>query len=105
ISSIKYEVWQVEHLPTPKKVTAETSLIVANVVYDSLQTDSIWTVDDVGYNFKATLPHTDFPARSITEYPDAKIAVHSVQLRFVTSDSQEFTVIFELDVYQTLFGK
>lgn len=31
------------------------SLVVADCIYDELQTDAIWTVDSTGYNLKHTL--------------------------------------------------
>lgn len=37
------------------------SLTVSAVVYDSLQTGTIWTRDGTGFNFKHKLPATAFP--------------------------------------------
>lgn len=37
------------------------SLTVANVIFDTLQTGTIWDADPIGYNFKAKLLAASFP--------------------------------------------
>lgn len=48
-------------------VIAETSLTIADIIFDTLQTDAIWTKDSTGYNFKHQLAATDIPDPS-TKY-------------------------------------
>src|SRR4051812_31859089 len=37
------------------------SVVVASAIFDTLQTDSAWSKDSTGYNFKHSLPATAFP--------------------------------------------
>lgn len=39
---------------------------VSSYVYDTLQTDPIWTLDNTGYNVKVKLPATAFPTGGAT---------------------------------------
>lgn len=40
------------------------SIVIATVIFDTLQTGSLWTVDSTGYNFKHAMPATAFPDAS-----------------------------------------
>lgn len=59
ITGIKYHVFD---LATKKRITAAggVALTVADVVYDTAQTDSGWPYSD-GFNFATILPATCFP--------------------------------------------
>lgn len=42
----------------PTSIQHSTTLTVADVIFDTLQTDSGWTKDATGFNFKDTVPST-----------------------------------------------
>ncbi|MCG8448913.1 MAG: hypothetical protein MI725_04955 [Pirellulales bacterium] len=59
ISAVKYTVYELT-MNDPQATTAvvgheNVSLSVGNVIYDTLQNDPTWTVDQVGYNFRHEL--------------------------------------------------
>ena len=67
-STIAYVVWS-----DGAVVTASTSLTVSSVIYNSYQGvngrtlgNSIWSVDDTGFNFKTKIASTSFPTGSKT---------------------------------------
>ena len=64
ISSIAYAVYD---LNVPKTAIASGALVVATVVYNTLQTDSRWRTDSTGYNFRWAAPAALF-ATGDTQY-------------------------------------
>jgi hypothetical protein len=64
------------------------SLLVANCIFDTLQTDPIWTVDAIGYNFRHVLDVSAHPAfaiagrRYLIEYQLTPTAGQTILVRF-----------------------
>lgn len=60
ISTITYGVYDITGAAAV--VAAGTSITVSAVIFDTLQTDSFWTVDSTnGYNFLHTIAASSFP--------------------------------------------
>ncbi|MBN2581415.1 MAG: hypothetical protein JXB10_20710 [Pirellulales bacterium] len=63
-------------------------LTVGDVLYDTLQTDALWTVDSVGYNFKHALEVAVYPAfavagrRYLVEYALTPVSGPVILVRF-----------------------
>lgn len=59
INTIKYSVYLLDDQNPDNRIAVadhtNVSLAVANVVFNSLQTDAMWTVDTTGYNFRHVL--------------------------------------------------
>ena len=60
------------------------SLTIASVVFDTLQTDSIWTKDTTGYNFKTVLTAAMVPTGGATYRVEVKITPTSGQPIWLT---------------------
>lgn len=70
------------------------ALVVADVVYDTLQTGGTWTVDATGYNFLDTVPYSKLATAGAT---------YLVQYRATLSDGQTITWEYEPDM-EAVFG-
>ena len=59
VSAVGYTVYLLNDRDADDRIAidghAEVNLSVAEVVFAALQTDSLWTVDAVGYNFRHSL--------------------------------------------------
>jgi hypothetical protein len=66
IASARYTVYLLDDADAdagaPVAGHTAVAVSVASLVYDSLQKDNLWDVDDVGYNFKHVLDVSAHPA-------------------------------------------
>ena len=76
---------------TSTTATYTASLTVADVVFDSLQTDSRWSKDSSGYNFRTALPALVF---------DTGDATYTVEFKFTPTSGSQYFVIFEIDTVE-----
>lgn len=66
---------------------ATPSITVANVVFDTLQTDARWTVDGTGYNFLHAMPDTVFTTGGET---------YTVEYMFDPASGSDFPCVYEV---------
>lgn len=81
-SAIAYQVYN-----AGTQVTTSTSLTIASVIYNTLQTGTIWGVDDTGFNFKATIAAGSFPAGN---------QVYTVEVKFTLAGGNVFFGVAEV---------
>lgn len=77
LASIAYAV---QDVTTGVQIGTGT-LTIGTVIFDTLQTDAVWTKDAVGYNFKATLASTLFANGGDT---------YQIDVKFVPVTGQQF---------------
>ena len=92
INTIQYSVYLLDDQnPDGRTAVAEhanVSLTVADVIFNTLQTDPIWTVDTTGYNFRHVLNvsvHQAFTVagrRYLVEYQLTPAVGQKILLRF-----------------------
>ena len=88
VSTITYAVYDT-HSTTKNTATTSGSVVVADDVFDTLQTDSRWSVDSTGYNFRHDIAATVFTVGG---------HVYEVEYKFTAATAEVYWVVFELDV-------
>ncbi len=78
-----------------KSLQLAQSVTVASVVYDTLQTDAMWTVDTDGYNFKCTVPGSLLPHAG---------RIYRVRFNITTTGGTLFYSNWEFHTHESLPG-
>jgi len=84
VTGITYSVFDKS---TGATVLASTSLTVSSVIFDALQTPSIWTADSTGYNFRHDPAKTTLPNGG---------RVYRFEYLIDPTSGEDFWVIFEV---------
>lgn len=114
ISSIAYQISYIypdpqppdfEEPATPVILYGPTSLgNVSDLIYDTLQTDSRWTIDATGYNFAGVMPPVEDPDRTMSSYPGTFDI--QVDVQFTPSSGNPFVVQCKpITVSKTQYGR
>ena len=89
LTSIAYKVFDLDGL-TPGTATATGTLVVADTIFDTLQTsDSRWTIDSTGFNFLDVVAG----AAANLATGDHRYRIEYV---FTPASGQVFTAVFSL---------
>ena len=86
-SSIRFAVFK--NASTTATYTA--TLTVADVVYDSLQTDARWSKDSTGFNFAYAVIASVF---------DAGDATYRLEFKFTPTTGSQYWVIYAIDTVE-----
>ncbi len=87
LTSITYTVWDLDATDPTSSVDSGT-LTVADVVFDTLQSDDRWTTDDVGYNFRHDVADTVCSTGGHTYRIEHKFTASGGQIFFLVSRVQ-----------------
>jgi hypothetical protein len=92
VHAIQYSVYLLDDQNPDSRTAvgahAAVPLAAADVVFDTLQTDPIWTVDTTGYNFRHVLDVSVHPAfaiagrRYLIEYQLTPVVGQAILVRF-----------------------
>jgi hypothetical protein len=92
INTVKYTVFLLDDQNSDNRTAvaehANVSLSVTEVLFATLQTDAMWTVDTIGYNFRHVLDVSVHPAfaiagrRYLVEYQLTPAAGQMILVRF-----------------------
>ena len=95
LSSIEYSIYALDDADatarTPVTGHSAVAINVSDVIFDSLQTDPVWTADDIGYNFLHIIDITTHPAftlaqqRYLVEYKLTPTRGQPILVRFLIS--------------------
>ena len=86
ISSITVKVFDLD-VTDPDTSVYNATLTVSAVVFDTLQTDAIWTEDSVGYNFKHAMSASAFPTGDHN---------YRIEYKFTPASGEIFWVLYEV---------
>ncbi|MAT39201.1 MAG: hypothetical protein CL946_06325 [Ectothiorhodospiraceae bacterium] len=89
ISTITYTVYDIDD--TTEAIVDETSLTVADVIFDALQvSDTRWnnSGDSTGYNFAAVLPGSAIPDDDVT---------YQIEVEFTPSSGEAFVRLWQVE--------
>lgn len=86
LSAITVKVFDMDSADPDTEVYSET-LTISSVIFDTLQTDSRWTVDTTGYNFLHAMSATAFPTGGHN---------YRVEYKFTPASGQVFWALFDV---------
>lgn len=90
ITSITYAIYDLDS-NAPESAIGSGTLTVANVVFDTLQTDAVWTKDSTGYNFSHAIPEAELPNGGHR---------HRIVYTWTPVSGEPFTDVGEIDVLE-----
>lgn len=85
VASIARKVFDVRSA-TPETAVNSAAPVVVDSIFDTLQTDSRWSVDETGFNFADTVPASVFATGDRT---------YRVEYVFTPTSGQPWAVVFE----------
>lgn len=99
-ASLTSVAYQVRNL-TRQTSGAKTALVIASVIFDSLQTGEGWSeVDGTGYNFATVIPASEF-AQDPNADPSVIDHRFQVDVLFTPASGQPFVVPFQFTAKPT----